>query len=47
MKITLIGDGKLGKHLYKVFISIDQIQLLEWVVRSKRVQDSGRNFNDK
>ena len=36
MKISLIGDGKLGKHLYKVLISIDQIQLLEWVVRSKK-----------
>tara|TARA_B100000575_G_scaffold291812_1_gene298608 strand:- start:2786 stop:3529 length:744 start_codon:yes stop_codon:yes gene_type:complete len=36
MKITLIGDGKLGKHLYKVLISIDQVQLLEWVVRSEK-----------
>lgn len=36
MKITLIGNGKLGKHLYKVLISIDQIQLLEWVVRSEK-----------
>ena len=36
MKISLIGDGNLGKHLYKILISIDQIQLLEWVVRSKK-----------
>ena len=36
MKITLIGNGKLGKHLYKVLISIDQSQLLEWVVRSEK-----------
>ncbi len=36
MKITLIGNGKLGKHFYKVLISIGQIQLLEWVVRSEK-----------
>ena len=35
MKITLIGGGKLGKHLYKVFISIDQVQLITWVLRSR------------
>ena len=35
MKITLIGGGKLGKHLYKVLISIDQVQLIKWVLRSR------------
>ena len=35
MKITLIGGGKLGKHLYKVLISIDQVQLITWVLRSR------------
>ena len=35
MKITLIGGGKLGKHLYKVLISVGQVQLLKWVLRSR------------
>ena len=35
MKITLIGGGKLGEHLYKVLISVDQVQLLKWVLRSR------------
>ena len=35
MKITLIGGGKLGKHLYKVLISVGQVQLLKWVIRSR------------
>ena len=36
MRITLIGGGKLAKHLYKSLILSNQIQLLEWVVRSKK-----------
>tara|TARA_B100001109_G_scaffold238808_1_gene220883 strand:- start:2052 stop:2795 length:744 start_codon:yes stop_codon:yes gene_type:complete len=35
MKITLIGGGKLGEHLYKVLISVGQVQLLKWVIRSR------------
>ena len=35
MKITLIGGGKLGEHLYKVLISVGQVQLLKWVLRSR------------
>ena len=35
MKITLIGGGRLGKHLYKVLISVGQVQLLKWVIRSR------------
>ncbi len=49
MKITLIGGGKLGKHLYKVLISVGQVQLLKWVLRSreKSLTPEGINIVNK
>ena len=48
MKITLIGGGKLGKHLYKVLISVGQVQLLKWVIRSReRLNPEGINIANK
>ena len=44
MRITLIGGGKLAKHLYKSLILSNQIQLLEWVVRSKRQDETAEGI---
>lgn len=38
MKITLIGSGKLGTHLYKAFATNEKIQLIQWVNRSSKKQ---------
>ena len=45
MKITLLGGGKLGKHLYKVLISVGQVQLLKWVLRSKEESFTPEGIN--
>ena len=49
MKITLIGGGKLGEHLYKVLISVGQVQLLKWVIRSREesLTPEGTNIVNK
>jgi len=36
MKITLIGSGKLGTHLYKAFSTSTKIELVQWVNRSSK-----------
>ena len=45
MKIILIGGGKLGKHLYKVLISVGQVQLLKWVIRSREESFTPEGIN--
>jgi predicted short-subunit dehydrogenase-like oxidoreductase (DUF2520 family) len=34
MKITLIGGGKLGKQFYRRLADIEEIELVQWVVRT-------------
>ncbi len=36
MKITLIGGGKLGKQFYRKLVDIEEIELVQWMVRSSK-----------
>ena len=36
MKVTLVGAGKLGMQLYAKLICIEEIQFVEWYIRSSK-----------
>mgnify|MGYP006237908415 FL=1 len=36
MKVTLVGAGKLGTQLYAKLTCIEEIQFVEWYIRSSK-----------